>query len=85
MLFQFIVLTLGQLNSLRLFQLIYYVWAQPYLLMSVNLKRLPVPWYDSGIQHIFIHPVQYNLIYCHTNQLLGYSHLFAIALYSILN
>jgi len=28
MLFQFNVLTLGQLNSLRLIQLIYYGWAQ---------------------------------------------------------
>jgi len=37
MLFQFIVLTLGQLNSLRLIQLIYYGWAQLYLIVSVNL------------------------------------------------
>jgi len=62
MLFQHIVLALGQLISLRLIQLIYYVWAQPYLIVSVNLKRLTVSWYDSGIQiHIFIHPMQYHL------------------------
>jgi len=41
MLFQFNVLTLGQLYSMRLIQLIYYGWAQPNLIVSVNLKRLP--------------------------------------------
>jgi len=43
MLFQLIVLALGQLNSLRLIQIIYYVWVQPYLIVSVILKRLHVP------------------------------------------
>jgi len=53
---QFNVLTLGQLNVLRLIKLIYYGWAQLHLILSVNLKRLP-----DLIQVfkfiIFIHPI----------------------------
>jgi len=49
MLFQLIVLALGPLNSLRLIQLIYYVWVQPYLIVSVILKRLHVPPFMSII------------------------------------
>jgi len=41
MLFQLNVLTLGQLNSLRLIQLLYYGWAQP---------KKKGTFYDSGIQ-----------------------------------